>query len=150
MRCAAHCLPCSAIPRSPGPGSCTRTGPGRAACFSEVENKLEQHVLALLYLRHLRVGVSCRGRLGKCPLFLARGLHFWRRRRVLRGLHRPGTTRAGVSCLWLFTEPSVFPHPLPQRLSVPVTLGLPSFQTVKYSVIFLFLNEGNCTFSCCF
>lgn len=79
------CRPLKPRARAAHP-ECPRAARDHAICPSGLpasqrsRNKLEQPMFALLYLRHFRVGVSCRGRLGKHPLFLARGPQFWRSR----------------------------------------------------------------------
>lgn len=107
------CSPFPAVPEAWGLGrtprrvlGCSRLGRlllgGRGTSCDDA--------FALLYLRHLRVGVSCRGTLSPWWVLLGRS------RSRPWGSSASRGTRAGVFCLLLFEVPSAAP-PRPQPSS---------------------------------
>ena len=119
MCCSPPSLLCR--PLKPRAGAthpeCPRAARGHAICpgglpaSQRLRNKLEQPMFALLYLRHFRVGVSCGGRLGKRPLFLARGPQFWRSRGQFFTVWAPHVL---VSPVGGFSRCPASPHLLPR------------------------------------
>lgn len=165
-------FPALPSPEAPGPGrtprvptGCSRSCdlPQRAACFPEVEEQAGTTHVCPLISQALPCWGFMQRQTRKAPFVPSS----W-----ATVLEKPGqffTVRAPhvlVSPVGGFSRCPASPHllprepssagtlfrgdPLPRRRSASATLGPQSFQTVKYSVIFLFLNAGNCIFSCCF